>query len=248
MSGSTGNNGVVLIVLAIALVVLLLCSSAAMVLFWRPSSSSSPSSSNANANANANANVVGGVANATAAGNAATGGGGGVTLHPVVVGTASTTTTTTTSSGAAHALPWNTANAVYTANATYYGPDQIHGIVGGNDNIFQHIPASQYSAAQLNTIGSNFCAMTQAFLQQGFMGKIIRATGTKATRDMVVVDYLPDRNDGKNVQIDVQNETLWLDLGGDPNIGMTMLTFEVVGQASIPVPSDSPWDPKKFGF
>jgi hypothetical protein len=136
----------------------------------------------------------------------------------------------------------------WTVQATYYGPDKIHGIRGGNDNIFQHIPAGQYTASQLRQIGKHFCAMTEKFLRKGFMGKILRIRGSKATMDFVVVDLLPDRNDGKGVEIDIHDQADWLKLGGDEAVGIQTVTFSVVGTASIPVPGNSPWDPKKFGF
>lgn len=136
----------------------------------------------------------------------------------------------------------------WTVQATYYGPDKIHGIHGGNDNIFEHIPAGQYTAGQLRQIGSHFCAMTEKFLKKGFMGKVLRVQGSKATLDVVVVDMLPDRNDGKGVEIDIHDQADWLKLGGDESVGIQTVTFSVVGEASIPVPDNSPWQPKKFGF
>ncbi len=136
----------------------------------------------------------------------------------------------------------------YTVQATYYGPDKIHGIHGGNDNIFEHIPAGQYTATQLRKIGKHFCAMTEKFLKAGYMGKIIRVQGSKATLDCVVVDLLPDRMDGKGVEIDVHDMADWLALGGDEAIGIQTVTFWPVGRASIPVPDNSPWAPQKFGF
>jgi hypothetical protein len=80
------------------------------------------------------------------------------------------------------------------------------------------------------------------------MGAIVRVTGALSTFDAVVVDLLPDRGDGKNVQIDVHGEEDWRALGGDVNIGMQSLSFRVVGRASIPVSPYCAWDPTKFGF
>lgn len=136
----------------------------------------------------------------------------------------------------------------WTVSATYYGPDKIHGIHGGNDNIFEHIPAGQYTAAQLRKIGKHFCAMTEKFLRKGFMGKVLRIKGSKATMDFVVVDLLPDRNDGKGVEIDIHDQADWLALGGDASVGIQKVTFSVAGKASIPVSPYSPWQPQKFGF
>lgn len=136
----------------------------------------------------------------------------------------------------------------WTVQATYYGPDKIHGIHGGNDNIFEHIPAGQYTASQLRQIGSHFCAMSEKFMRKGFMGKVLRVQGSKATLDVVVVDLLPDRNDGKGVEMDIHDQADWLKLGGDEAVGIQTVTFSVVGEASIPVPDNSPWQPKKFGF
>jgi hypothetical protein len=90
--------------------------------------------------------------------------------------------------------------------------------------------------------------MSEKFMREGFMGAIIRVTGTKKTLDMVVVDLLPDRNDGKSVELDVHDQSVWESLGGDVAIGMTALKFHVVGRASIPVPDNSPWAPQKFGY
>ena len=137
---------------------------------------------------------------------------------------------------------------VYRAQATYYGPDKIHGIKGGNDNIFFNIPSGQYTAAQLRQIGKHFVAMSEQFLKKGFMGAIIRIKGSKSEFDAVVVDLLPDRNDGKNVQVDVHDQKDWLALGGDEAVGIQPISFHVVGRASIPVSPYSAWDPKKFGF
>lgn len=146
-------------------------------------------------------------------------------------------------------LPVASDGKTYSCNATYYGPDEIHGIHGGNDNIFEHIPAGQYTPDQLHKIGSHFCAMTEAFLRKGFMGKVIRITGSsKKPLDFVVVDLLPDRNDGKNVHVDIHDQKDWLALGGDKAVGIQPITFQVVGKASIPVPDNSPWAPQKFGF
>lgn len=142
----------------------------------------------------------------------------------------------------------NDTKTVYTVRATYYGPDDIHGQKGGNDNIFEHVPASQYTASQLKSIGEYFCAMSEKFLKKGFMGAIIRVTGTKKTLDMVVVDLLPDRKDGKSVEIDVHDQSVWKSLGGDASVGMTTLKFNVVGKAKIPVPDNSPWAPQHFGY
>lgn len=146
------------------------------------------------------------------------------------------------------ASPVTDTSKTYTVRATYYGPDKIHGIHGGNDNIFEHIPASQYTASQLRTLGNHFCAMSEKFLRKGFMGSIIRVTGSKSTMDVVVVDMLPDRNDGKGVEIDIHDMADWEALGGNEDIGMQTVKFKVVGKASLPVPSNSPWDPKKFGY
>lgn len=136
----------------------------------------------------------------------------------------------------------------WTVNATYYGPDKIHGIRGGNDNIFFNIPAGQYTADQLRKIGKHFCAMTEKFMRKGFMGKVLRIKGSKGTLDCVVVDYLPDRHDGKGVEIDIHDQADWLKLGGDEAIGIQTVSFQVVGKASIPVSPYSPWQPQKFGF
>jgi hypothetical protein len=146
------------------------------------------------------------------------------------------------------AYPVTDQTKVYTVRSTYYGPDKIHGEKGGNDNIFEHTPASQYTATQLKAIGNYFCAMSEKFMRKGFMGAIIRVTGTKKTLDMVVVDLLPDRNDGKNVEIDVHDQSVWEALGGDVAIGMSTLKFHVVGKAKIPVPNNSPWAPQHFNF
>ena len=144
--------------------------------------------------------------------------------------------------------PVTDTNAVYRANATYYGPDRIHGIHGGNDNIFEHVASGQYTADELRVIGDHFVAMTEQFLKQGFMGAIVRVTGALSSFDAVVVDLLPDRGDGKNVQIDVHDEEDWRKLGGDVNVGMQPLSFRVVGRASIPVSPYCAWNPSKFGF
>lgn len=89
--------------------------------------------------------------------------------------------------------------------------------------------------------------MSEKFLKKGFMGKIIRITGSKATADFVVVDLLPDRQDGKQVEVDIHDQKDWLMLGGDEAVGIQDIKFKLVGKASIPVPSNSAWDPKKFG-
>lgn len=137
---------------------------------------------------------------------------------------------------------------VYKVNATYYGPDKIHGIKGGNDNIFFNIPSGQYTAPQLRQIGKHFVAMSEQFLKKGFMGAIIRIKGSKSSFDAVVVDLLPDRMDGKNVQVDVHDMADWLALGGDEAVGIQPITIQVVGKASIPVSPYSAWTPSKFGF
>ena len=139
-------------------------------------------------------------------------------------------------------------NKVYKVVASFYGPDEINGVHGGNDNIFEHIPAGQYTAPQLRQIGKHFVAMTEQFMKKGFMGAIIRIKGSKSSFDAVVVDLLPDRHDGKNVQVDVHGQVDWEALGGDMNIGLQPIEIRVVGHASIPVSQYSPWAPSKFGY
>ena len=138
--------------------------------------------------------------------------------------------------------------SVYAARATYYGPDKAHGRNSGDD-IFQFVPSSGYTPDQLRRAGSYYCAMTLKFLKMGWMGKIIRVTGSNgAVRDVVVVDTLPDRVDGKNVQVDLFTQKLFEDLGGSMASGMADIKFFVVGNSPVPVPEDSPYNPKKFGF
>ena len=136
---------------------------------------------------------------------------------------------------------------VYKVNATYYGPDLAHGENRNVDNIFYNVPAGQYTATQLRKIGKHFVAMSEQFMKKGFMGAIIRIKGSKSSFDAVVVDLLPDRMDGKNVQVDVHDQKDWLALGGDAAIGIQPITIQVVGHASIPVSEYSPWAPSKFG-
>ena len=170
------------------------------------------------------------------------------TPAPAPTPTPTPTPDPTPSPTTAVAGPVTDTSAVYQVKATYYGPDRAHGIHGGNDNIFEHIASGQYTADELHVIGDHFVAMTEQFLKQGFMGAIIRVTGALTSFDAVVVDLLPDRGDGKNVQIDVHGEEDWRALGGDVNIGMQPLTFRVVGRASIPVSEWCAWNPSKFGF
>lgn len=138
-----------------------------------------------------------------------------------------------------------TSGKTYKARATYYGPDKIHGEFGVPDNIFVHTPSGGYTPDQLRKIGKYYCAMTEKFLKKGFMGKIIRVKGSKKSLDLVVVDYLPDRMDGKGVEVDVYTEAAWTALGGNPDIGIQDITFSVVGQASIQ-PTNTAWDPRKM--
>jgi hypothetical protein len=137
---------------------------------------------------------------------------------------------------------------VYSARATYYGPDKAHGRNSGDD-IFQFIPSSGYTPDQLRKAGSYYCAMTLKFLKMGWMGKIVRVTGSNGkVRDVVVVDTLPDRNDGKNVAMDLFTQALFEELGGDLAAGMASIKFQLVGPSPVPVPDDSPYNPKKYGL
>jgi len=119
---------------------------------------------------------------------------------------------------------------------------------GGTDNIFEYIPASQYTPWELFQAGRHYCAMSEQYMRMGYMGKVVRVTGPRASMNLVVVDLLPDRNDGQNVAIDVHNQDDWMVLGGDERVGMVDIQFSLVGRASIPVSPYSPWDPRKFGY
>jgi len=135
----------------------------------------------------------------------------------------------------------------YSCNATYYGADIINGIHGGNDNIFEHIPSSQYTAPQLLQVGSYYCAMDSKFLKMGYMGKVIRVTGKGGTLNMVVVDTLPDRD--SNVHIDVVGILPWIALAGsDPSVGMQPVTFKLIGTAAIPISPYSPYAPQNLKY
>ena len=128
---------------------------------------------------------------------------------------------------------------------SYYGADVINGIKGGNDNIFQHIPSSQYTASQLLQVGSHYCAMDSTYLNKGYMGKVIRVTGAKGTLNMVVVDTLPDR--GENIHIDCYNMLDWIALSGsDPGVGIQSVSFQLVGTAAIPLSPYSPYSPQNL--
>ena len=144
-------------------------------------------------------------------------------------------------------IPGPVRGRTWTVQATYYGPDRLHGRNSGDD-IFQFTPAGQYTPDQLRAIAKHHCAMSEKFLKKGFMGKIIRVRGSKATLDVAVVDMLPDRNDGKGVEIDIHTQADWEALGGDAAVGIQTVSFSVVGEASIPVADNSPWQPKKWGF